>query len=43
MDVLEFNIFASGRYSFEEARPMMTITGDVSAADEALKSLLVLY
>lgn len=43
MDVLEFNIFASGRYSYEEARPLMTITGDVSAAEEALKKILVLY
>ena len=43
MDMLEFNIFASGRYSFDEARPLMTISGDVSAAEEALKNILVLY
>lgn len=43
MDVLEFNIFASGRHSYEEARPLATITGDVSAAEEALKNILVLY
>lgn len=43
MDVLEFNIFASGRYSYEEARAMMTITGDVGRAERALQNLLVLY
>ena len=43
MDVLDFNIFASGRYSYEEARPLATITGDISAAEEALKNILVLY
>jgi uncharacterized protein (TIGR03083 family) len=43
MDVLEFNIFASGRYAYEVARPLMTITGDVPAAEEALKNILVLY
>ena len=43
MDVLDFNIFASGRYTYEEARPLATITGDVSAAEEALKNILVLY
>jgi uncharacterized protein (TIGR03083 family) len=43
MDMLEFNIFASGRYSYEEARPLMTITGDASIAEEALKNILVLY
>ncbi len=43
MDMLEFNIFASGRYTYEEARPLMTITGNVSAAEEAMKNILVLY
>jgi uncharacterized protein (TIGR03083 family) len=43
MDVLDFNIFASGRFSYEEARPMMTITGEVSTAEEALKQILVVY
>jgi uncharacterized protein (TIGR03083 family) len=43
MDVLEFNIFASGRYTFEKARPLMTIKGDIAAAEEALKNLLVVY
>jgi hypothetical protein len=43
MDVLDFNIFASGRFSFAEARPRMTISGDVAAAEEALKKILVVY
>ncbi len=43
MDVLEFNIFASGRYTYDEARPMATITGDIVAAEEALKNILVVY
>ncbi len=43
MDVLDFNIYASGRYTYDEARSLATITGDVSAAEEALKNILVLY
>jgi uncharacterized protein (TIGR03083 family) len=43
MDALDFNIFASGRYTFAEARPRMTLTGDVSAAEEALKNILIVY
>ncbi len=43
MDVLDFNIFASGRYSYEQARPLMTITGEVKTAEKVLKELLVLY
>lgn len=43
MDVLDFNIFASGRYTYQEARPLATIKGDISTAEEALKHILVLY
>ena len=43
MDVLDFNIFASGRYTYEEARPLATITGDVAAAEAAMKHILVVY
>lgn len=43
MDVLDFNIFASGRYTYEEARPMATVTGDVASAETALKEILVVY
>ncbi len=43
MDVLEFNIFVSGRASFEQARAQMTITGDAVFAESLLKDLLILY
>jgi len=43
MDVLEFNIFASGRYTYEQARPLAVISGDVKPAEEALKQILVVY
>jgi uncharacterized protein (TIGR03083 family) len=43
MDVLDFNIFASGRYSYQQARPLAKISGDVRTAEEALKQILVLY
>ena len=43
MDVLDFNIFASGRYSYEQARPLASLSGDVSIAEKALKNILVLY
>jgi uncharacterized protein (TIGR03083 family) len=43
MDVLAFNIFASGRYTYEAARPLAAISGDVSAAEKALKQILVVY
>jgi hypothetical protein len=43
MDVLDFNIFASGRYTYEQARPLATISGDVSKAEEALQQILVVY
>jgi hypothetical protein len=43
MDVLDFNIFASGRFSYEKARPLATITGDVAFGEKALQSMLILY
>ena len=43
MDVLDFNIFASGRYTYEQARPLATITGDQRAAERALQHTLALY
>ncbi len=43
MDALEFNIFASGRMNFEQARPLMTISGDVALAENVLNDLLILY
>jgi hypothetical protein len=43
MDVLDFNIFASGRTSFEQARQLASITGEVGIAEIALRQILVLY
>jgi uncharacterized protein (TIGR03083 family) len=43
MDVLDFNVFASGRYSFPDARPLMSIDGNINAAEDALKNFLILY
>ena len=31
MDVLDFNIYASGRFPYEAARARATLTGDLSA------------
>ncbi len=43
MDVLDFNIYASGRSTYEQARQKATIVGDVAWAESTLKNLLVLY
>jgi uncharacterized protein (TIGR03083 family) len=43
MDVLDFNIFASGRFTFDQALARMEISGDVGVAQAALKDLLILY
>jgi len=43
MDVLDFNIFVSGRYTYEQTLPLATITGDTAIAHRVLKNLLVLY
>jgi uncharacterized protein (TIGR03083 family) len=43
MDVLEFNIFASGRSTYEQPRAQTAIVGDVAWAEAMLKNLLVLY
>ena len=43
MDVLDFNIFASGRYTYEQARPLSTIAGNIELAERALKGLLILF
>lgn len=43
MDALEFNLFASGRISYDEARPSMTISGDQAAAENALRNILIVY
>ncbi len=43
LDVLEFNIFASGRAAYESARRQMKLSGDVAALENALEKLVVLY
>jgi uncharacterized protein (TIGR03083 family) len=43
MDTLDFNIFASGRFSYKQARPLATISGDLLFAEKVLKNLLILY
>ena len=43
MDVLDFNIYASGRFTYEEARARATLSGDSSLVEAALKSTLILY
>ena len=43
MDVLDFNIFVSGRFSYEEGMKRAKVSGDKSLIDKAFKDLLVLY
>jgi uncharacterized protein (TIGR03083 family) len=43
MDVLDFNIFVSGRFSYEEGLRRANISGEKSLIENAFKGLLVLY
>ncbi|MCG2785034.1 MAG: hypothetical protein L6461_08005 [Anaerolineae bacterium] len=43
MDVLDFNIFVSGRFSFHEAMQRAKISGDKDLIVSAFKNLLILY
>ena len=43
MDVLDFNIFVSGRFSYEEGLKRARISGDKFLVENAFKDLLVLY
>jgi uncharacterized protein (TIGR03083 family) len=43
MDALDFNIFASGRFTREEALERAVISGERDFAEQALKNLLILY
>ncbi len=43
MDVLDFNIFVSGRFSYEESMKRAKVSGDKSLIEKAFKDLLVLY
>lgn len=43
MDALDFNIFISGRFSFEEGMQRARISGDKALVEGAFKNLLILY
>ena len=43
MDALDFNIFVSGRYSYQEGMNRAKISGDNPVIQNAFKNLLVLY
>lgn len=43
MDALDFNIFISGRFSFEEGMKRAQISGDKALVENAFKDLLILY
>lgn len=43
MDALDFSIFASGRFSYAQARAKATLSGDAALAELALNKTLVLF
>ncbi len=43
MDALDFNIFVSGRFSYEEAMKRANISGDKALVEPAFKNFIVLY
>jgi len=43
MDALDFNIYASGRFSYEEAAGRAVLSGDAQLAEHALRNFAVLY
>jgi uncharacterized protein (TIGR03083 family) len=43
MDALDFNIFASGRFSYEEGMKRARISGDQRLVSEVFKDFIVLY
>lgn len=43
MDVLDFNIFVSGRFSHEEGMKLASITGDTALIVNAFSDFLILY
>ena len=43
MDALDFNIFVSGRFSYEEGMKRARVSGDKAIVEHAFKDLLVLY
>ena len=43
MDALDFNIFVSGRFSYEEGMKRANISGDTALVKNAFKDFLILY
>jgi uncharacterized protein (TIGR03083 family) len=43
MDALDFSIFASGRFSYEEACARADLSGDLDLANHALRNILILF
>jgi uncharacterized protein (TIGR03083 family) len=43
MDALDFNIYASGRFSYDEVRSKVSLNGDIALAELALKQTQALY
>jgi uncharacterized protein (TIGR03083 family) len=43
MDALDFNIYASGRFTYEQARAKALITGDRVFAENILRQISILY
>ena len=43
MDALDFCIFASGRFSYQEACERGQLSGDLELADHALRNILILF
>jgi uncharacterized protein (TIGR03083 family) len=43
MDGLDFNIYASGRFTYDEARACAELSGDVALAESLLKKIKILY
>lgn len=43
MDALDFNIFVSGRFSYEEGMQRAKISGNKSLVENTFKDLLILY
>lgn len=43
MDALDFNILASGRFTYAEGHTKASVSGDLALAERTLKKTLVLY
>jgi hypothetical protein len=43
MEALDFNIFVSGRFSYEEAMERASLSGDTSIIKNVFRNFLILY